>query len=176
MQEAEVSLRVAMYYISNGLTDKNVPVSIDGAHIKTGNTVHFDIWSFQCQNSFAKIDGEPDKWQGTYRWNDYRPHIIISSVPGKGDVVICLNDGRKLYVESKKGKVNKSGQEYPLMREAIGQLMTSGIMTEEIVPAVAVPYSHKSYELAARWSTYPQIQQVGIRFLLVKPDGEIEMI
>ena len=33
MQEAEVSLRVAMYYIKQGLTDKNVFVAIDGAQI-----------------------------------------------------------------------------------------------------------------------------------------------
>ena len=51
-------------------------------------------------------------------------HIIITSEAGIGDVNVQLLDGKKLYVESKKGKENKSGQEYPLMREAIGQLMT----------------------------------------------------
>jgi hypothetical protein len=30
--------------------------------------------------------------------------------------------------------------------------------------------------VAMRWRTYPQIQQVGIRFILVKPDGVNEMI
>lgn len=33
MQEAEVSLRVALYYIQNKLTNKDVTVSIDGAHV-----------------------------------------------------------------------------------------------------------------------------------------------
>jgi hypothetical protein len=176
MQEAEVSLRVAIYYILNGLTDKDVTVSIDGAHVKTVDKVHFDIQSFLNDNNCIKIDEESDRWQGTYQVENYTPHIIIVSRSGIGDVVVWLNDGRKLYVESKKGKENKSGQEYPLMREAIGQLMTSCVLTKEMVPAVAVPHSHKSYELAMRWSAYPQIQQIGIRFLLVKPDGDIEII
>jgi hypothetical protein len=176
MQEAEVSLRVALYYIMNGLTDKDVIVSIDGAHVRTGDKVHFDIQTFMSNHNCIKIDGQSDRWQGTYQFENNTPHIVIVSKPGIGDVIVWLADGHRLYVESKKGKENKSGLEYTLMREAIGQLMTSGILTEEMVPAVAVPHSCKSYELAMRWRTYPQIQQVGIRFLLVKPDGVIEMI
>lgn len=173
MQEAEVSLRVALYYIRNGLTDTDVTVSIDGAHVKTGNQVHFDIWKFLSDNDCIKTGGEPDRWQGKYSISELPAHIIISSKPGIGDVNVWLSDGKKLYVESKKGKENKSGQEYPLMREAIGQLMTSGVLTDDVIPAVAVPYSEKSYELAKRWREYPQIKQVGIMFLLVKDDGEI---
>ena len=176
MQEAEVSLRVALYYIKNGLTDKDVVVSIDGAHIKTGETVHFDIWSFMSENCLAKCVGDADKWQGDYKIDGYKPHIIISSKPGAGDVVVLLEGGKKLFVESKKSGSSKSGQAYPLMREAIGQLMTGRELTENIVPAVAVPYSEKSVELATRWSDYSQIKQIGIRFVLVKADGDIVMI
>lgn len=176
MQEAEVSLRVAIYHIKNGLTDKDVKVSIDGAHIKTGDEVHFDIRAFLNENGLIKIDEQKEKWQGTYMLDDYEPHIIISSIPGEGDVVITFNDEKKLLVESKKGKDNKRGQEYPLMREAIGQLMTGGELTDKIIPAVAVPYSDKSQELAKKWSKYHQIKQIGIRFILVKDDGDIERI
>lgn len=176
MQEAEVSLRVALYYIRNGLTDKDVTVSLDGAHIKTGNQIHFDICKFLGDNDCVRVDGEVDCWQGKYRVSEFSANIIISSKPGIGDVNVHMNDGSRLYVESKKGKSNKSGQEYPLMREAIGQLMTSVVLTDGIVPAVAVPYSDKSYELAARWADYPQIKQVGIKFLLVKDAGDILII
>ena len=34
MTEPEVSLYIALYFIKNELTDKNVHVSIDGAHVK----------------------------------------------------------------------------------------------------------------------------------------------
>lgn len=176
MQEAEVNLRVALYYIKNGLTDKDVAVSIDGAHVKTGDKVHFDIWSFLGENGFVKCDGDSDKWQGDYKIDGYEPHIIISSKPGEGDVMLWLEGGKKLFVESKKSGSIKSGQAYPLMREAIGQLMTGRELTENIVPAVAVPYSEKSFELATRWSEYSQIKQIGIRFILVKADGDIVMI
>ena len=176
MQEAEVSLRVALYYIKNGLTDKDVVVSLDGAHVKTGDNIHFDIWSFLSKNEFVKYAGDADKWQGDYKIDGYKPHIIISSKPGEGDVLVWLEGGKKLFVESKKSGSSKSGQAYPLMREAIGQLMTGRELTENIVPAVAVPYSEKSVELATRWSKYSQIKQIGIRFVLVKADGDIVMI
>ena len=176
MQEAEVSLRVALYYIKNGLTDKDVAVSIDGAHIKTGETMHFDIWSFMSENCLVKCVGDADKWQGTYEIEGFKPHVIISSKPGEGDVVVLLEGGKKLFVESKKSGSSKSGQAYPLMREAIGQLVTGRELTENIVPAVAVPYSEKSFELATRWGEYSQIKQIGIRFILVKNDGDIVMI
>lgn len=46
MTEPEVSLRLAMYYIKNHLTEQDVKVSIDGAHIKTGSILNFDIKRF----------------------------------------------------------------------------------------------------------------------------------
>ena len=176
MQETEVSLRVALYYIQHKLTNEDVTVSIDGAHIKTGEKIHFDIWSFLSDNGCKKIEGDSDRWQGKYQVFCCSEHIIITSEAGIGDVNVQLLDGKKLYVESKKGKENKSGQEDPLMREAIGQLMTGRELTKDIIPAVAVPYSDKTYELATRWCEYSQIKKIGIRFILVKADGDIVMI
>ena len=46
MTEPEVSIRLALYYIKNRMTDEIVTVSIDGAHVKTGSTVHFPIQDF----------------------------------------------------------------------------------------------------------------------------------
>ena len=177
MQEAEVSLRVALYYITNHLTYTDVKVSLDGAHIKTGNTIHFDIYDFLAANDCKKVNGVVDSWQGIYEVDGYRPKIIISSTPGIGDVNITAADGKLLYVESKKGKEkNRSNSEYPLMREAIGQLMTGCQLSENVVPVVAVPYTEKSHELAHRWSQLKQIQMVGIRFMLVREDGKVEHI
>ena len=176
MQEAEVSLWIALYYIRNQLTNQDVKVSIDGAHIKTMNTIHFDIWKFTKEQGMRKLDGNMERWQGEYSIEGYANRIVISSVPGIGDVNILRNDGKELYIESKKGKNDKKGQEYPLMREAIGQLMTGCEMTENIIPVVAVPYSEKSHDLATKWSQYEQMKHVGIEFFLVKEDGDIEVI
>lgn len=177
MKEAEVSLSIALYYITNRLTDYDVKVSLDGAHIKTGDTIHFDIYEFLSRNNCRKVSSNTDGWQGIYEVDGYKQKIIISCTPGVGDVNIVTLDGKNLYVESKKGKEkNRSNSEYPLMREAIGQLMTGCQLTETVVPAVAVPYSEKSYELAHRWSDLKQIRLVGIRFILVHDVGNIEII
>ena len=150
MTEAEVILRLAMFYIKNDLTKDTITISIDGAHVKTGNTVHFDIFSFLKDNGFQKLDNEPIRWQGEYAFSEYDSHIIISSTPGIGDVNIRRIDGSVVYAECKKGKNDKRGQEYPLMREAIGQLMTGCDFTDGVIPMVAVPYTDKSKELAER--------------------------
>lgn len=176
MTEPEVSLRLAMYYIRNHLTEQDVKVSIDGAHIKTGRVLHFDIEKFLRENHCVKTDGDSVRWQGRYCIKGQSADIILESIPGYGDVQILLQDGKTLFVESKKSKQGKSSQEYPLMREAIGQLMTSCFMNENTVPAVAVPYTKKSLELAERWSKLEQIQKVGIRFILVQESGNIVTI
>ena len=176
MQEAEVSLRVALHFIMNDLTKENVKVSLDGAHIKTGNQVHFDIFKFLSDNQCQKLDANAERWQGLYKVQDFPEKLEIVSTPGIGDVNITLPDNKVLYVESKKGRADKKGQEYPLMREAIGQLMTGPEITDGIVPVVAVPFSDKSYELAIKWSKLEQIQSVGIKFFLVKEDGKITLI
>ena len=176
MQEAEVSLRIAIHFIVNGMTNKNVKVSLDGAHIKTGNQVHFDIYKFLNDNKCRKLDSDVERWQGIYQVQNFEPKIEITSIPGIGDVSIELPDGKRLYVESKKGRSDKKGQEYPLMREAIGQLMTGMEITENIIPVVAVPFTDKSYELAFRWSKLEQIRNIGIKFFLVKEEGKIIVV
>ena len=64
--EAEVSLRVALYFIRSGRTKRTVKVSIDAAHIRTGTSKHFDIFSFLCENGCQKEDNRHDRWQGYY--------------------------------------------------------------------------------------------------------------
>ena len=175
--EAKVSLSIALYYIKNQLTKEDVKVSLDGAHIKTGETIHFDIYGFLHEQLCHKVGGSADSWQGIYEVEGYKPKLIISSTPGIGDVTILSLDGKQIYVESKKGKEKKrSNSEYALMREAIGQLMTGCQLDERLIPVVAVPYSEKSHELAYRWSQYKQIQMVGIKFMLVRADGNVELI
>lgn len=175
MQEAEVSIRVAMFYIKRQLTKEDIVVSIDGAHIKTGETVHFDINSFTSKIGMIKVDGQYDRWQGTYEVEGYDTRITIHSQPGMGDILIKQLNGKMLNIESKKGNLCKTSKttEYALMREAIGQLMTSENCTNNTDLAVAVPKSDKSYELASRWSKLEQIKAVNIKFLLVEESGDI---
>lgn len=178
MTEAEVSLRIALYYINNGLTNSNVVVSIDGAQVRTGNTIHFDISEFLSRIGAVKKVGSPDKWQGTYGLPKTKHDLLICSTPGIGDVIIQLKEGRTLYIESKKGasQPTTNGQEYRLMHEAIGQLITRTEHHDEPILAIAIPYNAKTNELAVRWIECPQIKAIGIKFLLVHEDGDISHI
>lgn len=175
MTEPEVSIRLALYYIENCMTKETVRVSIDGAHIKTGSTIHFPIESFLEQMGCVK-QSQDGKWQGYYAIPGSDVQIAISSTPGVGDVVVNLDNGTTVYAECKKGRSNRSGQEYPLMREAIGQLMTGTVITDNMIPVVAIPYSSKSFELATRWSALDQMKKVGIQFALVHDDGAVDFI
>ncbi len=175
MTEPEVSLYVAMYYIKSCATCENIIVSIDGAHIKTSNTVHFDIVDFMRKHGYFKCDNDRTRWQGEYQNPNFSQHIIVCSKPGIGDVTFTLNDDKTLYIECKKFK-NGSGGEYPAMREAIGQLMTGCPDSANITPVVAVPYNDKSLDLSRKWSCNKRIRNAGIRFMLVHDNGEIVFI
>lgn len=175
MTEPEVSLRIAMKYVQSGEACKNIIVSIDGAHIKTLNTVHFDIVDFMREHGYLKCDDNQTRWQGEYQKRCFATRIIVCSKSGIGDVTITLKNGKTLYIESKKFK-SGSGGEYPAMREAIGQLMTGCPDDKNTIPVVAVPYNAKSLELSRKWSSNERIRNSGIRFMLVHNDGKIEFV
>ena len=103
MTEPEVSLRVAMHYIQNGLTSENVKVSIDGAHIMIKEKMQFDIVGFLRENGYEKLENG-DFWRGEYKNEKYLPCIEVSSDNKNGDVRVRLNNGSLVYVESKKFK------------------------------------------------------------------------
>lgn len=109
MQEAEVSLFVALHFLRNRKTEEDIYVSIDGAHVKTGDSIHFDIMRFLAEHGLIKEDDDLSRWQGTYKLSNKLPRIIVHSKPGSGDVNITLKDGRTVYVESKKGDLIKKG-------------------------------------------------------------------
>jgi len=83
--------------------------------------------------------------------------------------------GHTLRVECKKGPLvrSKSSQEYPLLREALGQLLTIAEVTERDLLAVAVPHSAKFQELAQRWRQAPLIKRFGIHVLTVDQTGNV---
>jgi hypothetical protein len=177
MSEAEVSLSLALYLIRHNHVASDVFVAIDGAQIKTGKVIHFQIEDYMTVNK-CKIISNQNEWRGTYKVEDFDYNVIVHSNPGKGDVVAKLSSGSDLRVESKKGPllaVNGS-KEYPLMREAIGQLITVVEYNESDRLAVAVPNTPKFKELAVRWRNAPLIKKLNISFLLIDRNGIIEGI
>ena len=66
---------------------------------------------------------------------------------------------------------SKSSQEYPLIREAIGQLMTVEEVDANDTLCVAVPESPKFRQLAEKWRNVPLMKRYGIKILLVDRDN-----
>jgi len=174
MPEAEVTLRLAMYLIKNNHVIGEVRAAIDGAQVKTGDTIHFPIIEFLNAHGWL---GEAlyDKWQGTYTHNEFPNSIVVHSSAGEGDLVAHLASGKKLRVESKKGPLtrSKSSQEYPLIREAIGQLITVEHAESTDLLAVAVPKSEKFDALANQWRSRPLMISSGIHIITVGRDDSI---
>src|SRR5688500_10199571 len=151
MPEAETSLRLAFYLLQSGLTDK-VEVAIDGAQVRTASDVHFAIAEFLVESECSCTTSALE-WRGTYMHARSGGSISIHSSPGQGDVVATLRNGRVFRAEAKKGPLvpSKSSQEYPLLREALGQLLTIANVGADDLLAVAVPHSSKFAQLALKW-------------------------
>jgi hypothetical protein len=175
MSEAEVTLRLAFCLISGRHVASDVTVAIDGAQIKTGNTVRFPIVEFLEQNGWTKL-GDRRVWQGPYAHRERDARIIVHSSSGQRDLVAQLRSGRNLHVECKKGTLvrSKSAQEYRLLQEAIGQVVTIERIAENDILAVAVPCSDKFSNLVRRWRDAPLIRKCGIRLLTVDRRDSVE--
>ncbi len=173
MTEAEVSLRLALQLLRSGLSAADVEVAIDGAQVQAAGRSIFQIQRFLAD---SRCYCAATSWQGTYAVEGAAHRLRIHAHPGRGDVVAPLATGRLLRAESKKGPLvrSRSSAEYPLMREAFGQLLT----VEEVGPddhlAIAVPHSEKFAALAGRWRMAPLIQPLGIRILLAHRHGGVD--
>jgi hypothetical protein len=169
MPEAETSLRLAFFLLQNRLANI-VEVAIDGAQVKTLAQVHFQIGEFMVESQCEHCEPFNGGWSGNYRHVPSGGTLRIHSKPGLGDVTAVLADGRTFRAESKKGPLvsSQSSQEYPLLREALGQLLTISEVGETDVLAVAVPHSDKFTKLAEQWRKAPLIHRVGIKILTVE--------
>jgi hypothetical protein len=177
MAEAEVSINLALYLIQNDFVISDVRVAIDGAQVETSENIIFPIEDFMEKNNCQLIKKQSG-WRGTYSVNNATYNIEIHSSSGTGDVVAKLTNGSYLRVESKKGPLtnSKSSKEYPLMREAIGQLMTIEEYSDSDKLAVAIPNTPKFKSLSKKWIKAPLISKIGFHFLLVDRNGSVEGI
>ena len=174
MPEPEVSLRLAIHLIATGKAKSEVTVSIDGAHVKMGDKLHFEPVSFLASLGW-RTEGIEPRWQALYRSKEHSASLRIHSQSGQGDVVANLHDGTVFFAESKGGLLDRSrsSDEYPILREAIGKLITLESVSENPSLAVAELRSTKFDALATRWRLAPLIVRSGIRILTVAQSGEV---
>lgn len=174
MPEAETSLRLAFFLLQRQMT-KSVEVAIDGAQVRTLKQVHFPIEAFLVESLCEPYETNQGGWTGTYRHVPSGGLLRIHSTPGEGDVRATLTDGRNFRAESKKGPLVAvpGSREYPLLREALGQLLTISEIGEADILAVAVPHSTKFAELADRWRKAPLVLRAGIQILTVDRSNNV---
>jgi hypothetical protein len=174
MPEAEVALRLAGFILSLPNSGAMASVAIDGASIKVGDAVIFDIGCFMAAIGWEQIR-EPqvgrNDWTGAYQRGDKT--IRVHSRPGEGDVVATVA-GRRIVAECKKGPlVRKRGSpEYPLLTTALGQALLFEVSADDIVVA-AVPDTPVFRKLAETWRSRPLVRRAGIRIALVARDGAV---
>lgn len=172
MPEAEVSLRTAFALLATGNVASDISVAIDGAQVQTGAAVHFAISEFLAINGWSCAQ-RAQGWRGRYTHPAHVHGVSVHSLSGRGDVVATLQDGRTVRAESKKGPLvdSKSSAEYPLLREALGQLMTIGEHASSDLLAVVVPESRKFRDLANKWRKAPLIAKLGIQIWTISRDN-----
>jgi hypothetical protein len=171
MCEAEVSLRLAFWLIREKLVsekDNKVIVAVPRA-------AKFDGAGFLRDNHWQKTDS-PVGWQVSYRHSDSATRLVVCCAPEQGDVMCQLEDGRFFRAEAAKGPLFNSAnsEEYRLLHEALGQLLTIGVASKQELLAVAVPYSPRFTKLAEHWRERPLIKYLKIHILTVGRDGDVE--
>lgn len=174
MPEAEVSLRLAFWLINQKMVEGEVSIAIDGAQVQVGDREIFPIRDFLKNLQWYKED-LLQTWQGLYSQATGLGKIRIHSNPGKGDIIARLRSGHTLRAECKKGPPipNASSQELPLLREALGQLLTVQEYLDNDILAVAVPHSPRFAGLAQRWRGAPLIKKLGIQILTIGRDDNV---
>lgn len=175
MSEAEVSLLLAIHLVASERASSDVQVALDGAQVKIGNNHHFNVVEFMQARDWLQ-EQTSVRWQCKYTNARFNRSIVVHSQSGRGDVTAELGNGVSLLVESKKGTLtnSKSSSEYPLIREAIGQLITLESIPAKVQLAVAVPHGERFVKLAERWRKVPLVVRTGIRLLTVSPTGEVD--
>jgi hypothetical protein len=174
MSEAEVALRLTEFILSLPHSGAMASVAIDGASIKVGNAIIFDIGRFMAWTGWEQIR-EPQFGRsgrtGAYRRNDKT--IRVHSRPGEGDVVATI-DGRRVVAQCRRGPlVRKPGSpEYALLTAALGQALLFDVSADDIV-VTAVPDTPVFRKLAETWQSRPLVRRAGIRIALVARDGAV---
>jgi hypothetical protein len=171
MCETEVSLRLAFWLIREKLLSEND----NKVFVAVPRAAKFDGPGFLRDNHWQRTRSTVD-WQAQYHCPDAASRLVVCLVSGQGDVVCQLKDGRVFRAEAAKGPLFNSAnsEEYRLLHEALGQLMTIEDASKQELLAVAVPRSPRFTKLAERWREAPLIKYLRIHILTVGRDGDVE--
>ena len=174
MPESEVALRLAFHLLELPGSSGEAEVAIDGAQVRVHGEEVFPLAAFLAGLGWRQVaQAGKNDWHGTYERDGRR--LTVHSRSGLGDVVCSVGE-RCVRAECKKGPLikKKGSREYPLLREALGQILTVETVGEGDVLAVAVPRAAKFVQLAEEWRGRPLVRRAGIHIVLVGRDGAVD--
>ena len=174
MPEAEVSLRLAFHLLALSGSQGVARVAIDGAQIRVHGAEVFPIAAFLADARWEQTAQEgKNAWQGWYERHGQR--LNVHARPGVGDVVAPVG-GKRMRAECKGGPLIKKpgGREHPILRGALGQVVTVEQIGANDLLVVAVPRTPRFHKLADRWRQAPLVVRSGIQIVLVGRGGVVE--
>ena len=173
MPEAEVALSFALHLFKSRKAH-HVDVALDGAQVRLGERVIFPVKEFLSKNNWHQENSEgKSPWNGNYV--DGSGNLLhVHAKPGRGDVVAQIGN-RRYVAECKKGPLQRrrGNPEYKLLREAIGQLMTTADVKKNDLLVAVVPKSQKFLDLITTWKKLSAIKRAKINFACVSKQGEV---
>ena len=174
MPETEVALLLAFHLLNQPGSSGVAEVAIDEAQVRIGGNEIFPMADFLADSQWAQVEQRGrNNWQGFYEKDGQRLEIHARS--GAGDVVASVGT-KRFRAECKGGpRIKKPGsREYPLLRGALGQLLTVENVEDADVMVAAVPFSSKFQSLADAWRDRPLVANSRIEIVLVHRNGDIE--
>jgi hypothetical protein len=193
MPEVEVSIRTAVHLLKHaelkGAINVQIqrrptvrdPVSKNKVTFLTDKLLNeLEVKRSAFQPILHKNDPE---WFGEYRFGNN--HLKIQGKERGLADVIGLIKTKRIFVQCKGGhcaslseeasnKTSSNSKEYAALWSVLGQIVVTERVADNDIMAVAVPLSSAYKGLVEKFQNRPLIKQLGIKFLLVSRDGNIE--
>lgn len=166
LTEAAVMLAYGIHLLRTVPDLLRVELHPDGEHAK-----RFQIARWLNARGFSLIENHgTTAWCGTYMNGEQV--IVVTSIPGKGDVVALTAEGT-ILAECKGGIINTRhpGQVSRLRKglcEAVGLLMATPQAGQQVA---VVPYTETTLRLAQRMAS--RAKNAGIKIALVNELGQV---
>jgi hypothetical protein len=182
MAEAEVTLRLAFWFLDKGEPNSHADLAVDGAHVRIAAHQQAGRWIeertvFPIEEFLAANDCEPcvpeHKWRETFTRN--KRTLSIRSVSGFD--FQSISAGKTIRAECKGGPLEAvKGQSVSgIFAEAIGQTVVADSSPDDEL-WVAVPDSRTFERVGLSITRQRTFKNTGIRIALVAENGEVRFL
>ncbi len=172
--EAEVTLRLAFWFLSQAEPGGHAELAIDGAHVCL-TVPPFPIKEFLKKHgwAFRPPSGTSGDWRGIY----VRKGRTLNIASRRGFDFQMSSGAKPVAAECKGGPLEQTRGKgtHTILAEAIGQALTADAPPDADI-WVAVPDSPGFEKAGRRIACVPAFQKTGIRIALVNTEGEVRLL